>query len=177
MNLFFFMIEEKFITYGLGNFDPEKFEPIKNTKYNIKPKGGLWSSPKNSKFGWKDWCEAERYYKNSGLRNYFEFNLDKSSRVYIIDNFFDLTLIPYKIIDPLYSSLSFGQNFIDYEEMTKDYDAIWLTAKGQWETRLPESDGLFDIDGHSISLYGWDCESLLILNKDIIVNVEYFENK
>ena len=169
------MSEEVFITYGLGNFDYDKFEPIKNCKFNIKPKGGLWCSPKNSQFGWKDWCEAEEFCKNNGLKNYFEFNLKDSSRIYKIDCFYDLTLIPYKIIDPIYSSLSFSQNFIDYEEMAKHYDAIWLTAEGQWETRLPEMNGLFDIDGHNINLYGWDCESLLILNKDIIINVKYYE--
>ena len=61
--------------------------------------------------------------------------------------------------------------FIDYEEMAKEYDAIWLTVNGQWDTRLPEMDGNYDIDGSSINLYGWDCESLLILRKECIINV------
>ena len=161
-------IEEVFISYGLGNYDENKFNPIENIKsFNIKPKGGLWCSPVNSSYGWRDWCEAEEFVKGQGFSNYFKFNLKDMNRVYKINSFFDLLLFPYKIKTP-------GQNYIDYEEAAKHYDAIWLTEEGQRETRLPELNGLYDIDGSNINLYGWDCESLLILNKEAIINVQYF---
>lgn len=160
-----------FVSYGLGEYDPNRFDIIKNCKYNIKPVGGLWTSPKDSEYGWKYFCESENFCKTGGFDNGFEFQLKTDSNIYIIDSFYDLIKVPYKLKDPLYSGMRFNQNFIDYEEMAKEYDAIWLTAEGQWETRLPDMEGLYDFDGHSINLYGWDCESLLILRKECIINV------
>lgn len=161
------IINEWFVSYGLGEYSPEKFNTIKNRKYNIKPEGGLWSSPQSSEYGWKDFCD----FRENGFNNGFKFQLKPDSKVYIIDSFLDLIQVPYKLKDPFYNNIKFGQNFIDYEEMAKEYDAIWLTVNGQWDTRLPEMDGNYDIDGSSINLYGWDCESLLILRKECIINV------
>lgn len=161
-----------FVSYGLGEYNLEKFNEIKNRKFNIKPEGGMWTSPKKSLYGWIDFCKREDFRLPDGFINGFEFQLKPKSKVYIIDSFIDLIKVPYKLIDPFYNNIQFGQNFIDYEEMAKEYDAIWLTVNGQWETRLPEINGLMDFDGRSINLYGWDCESLLILNKDCIINVK-----
>ena len=47
---------------------------------------------------------------------------------------------------------------IDFKEASKTWDAIFLTEKGQRETRFT----------HPKNLYGWDCESVLILNSNII---------
>jgi len=165
------LVNIKFVSYGLSEYNPDLFNSIKNTEYNIKPSGGLWTSPKNSDYGWIDFCRDENYFKSGGFRTGFEFQLKPNSKVYIIDTFLDLIQVPYKIKNPLYSSnISFHQNFIDYEEMSKEYDAIWLTDNGEKDTRLPEMYGLFDFDGNTINLYGWDCESLLILRKDCIIN-------
>ena len=171
------LINTWFVSYGLGEYDPNLFDAIKNTKYNIKPLGGLWTSPKESKYGWIDFCRNENYYKSGGFKTGFEFQLKPNSSVYIINTFYDLIKAPYKIKDPLYSGISYNQNFIDYEKMAEEYDAIWLTDDGQYETRLPEMNGLFDFDGRVINLYGWDCESLIILRKDCIINIKNIDEK
>jgi len=49
----------KLIHYGSTSFDPKKFNPVLNSY--IKPTGGLWTSPIDSEFGWKDWCTAEDF--------------------------------------------------------------------------------------------------------------------
>lgn len=166
------LINTWFVSYGLGEYNPEKFNKIRNSKYNVKPAGGMWTSPKESEYGWIDFCKGENFRLPDGFTDGFEFQLKPDSKVYIIDSFIDLVRVPHKLIDPFYGNIQFGQNFIDYEEMAKEYDAIWLTAEGQWDTRLPEIEGLMDIDGRSINLYGWDCESLLILKKECIINVK-----
>ena len=38
------------IHYGASEYNPELFQPIVNSGW-IKPVGGLWTSPINSKFG------------------------------------------------------------------------------------------------------------------------------
>ena len=54
----------------------------------------------------------------------------------------------------------------DFEKVSKMFDAVYLTEEGQWKTR-------FSNNGCTYNLYGWDCESLLILNFDCIKNWEY----
>lgn len=154
---------KKFITLGCGNnFDPTKFRAIENSSYFCKPHGGLWSSPLDSEWGWRQWVESEmpEWMEEKYGKSRFIFTLKPGSKIYTIDSIFDLLSVPYKIKGSLLSSC-FG-DLIDFEEMAKEYDAILLTENGQAETRYSEYE-------FGMSLYGWDCESLLVLRPD---NVE-----
>lgn len=160
-----------FVSYGLGEYDPNCFKDIKNRMIN-KPIGGLWSSPKISDYGWVDFCRSHDFVLPEGFDSGFEFQLNPSSKVYVIDNFYDLIKIPYKIL-----SLDTRIKYIDYEEMAKKYDAIWLTVGGERDTRLPSFHNLYDFDLTSIDLYGWDCETLLILRKECITNIKNIDKQ
>lgn len=136
----------KLRTYGHGNtLDITKIQPIHNNKW-VKPDGGLWASPINSKCGWYKWCKEENF---GDLTTVFEFKID--GIVFIIDSLDDAKRLPWIKSD--------YQTFPDFEEMVKQgFDAIWLTEDGQWKTRLSTPD-----------LYGWDCECVLVLNPQSIV--------
>lgn len=54
---------------------------------------------------------------------------------------------------------------LNFEIMSKDYDVIHLTQKGQIKTRLT----------HPHNLYGWDAESCLIMNFDVIKIDKYIK--
>ena len=124
------------ITYGKNQFDINKFEPIKNDF--IKPFGGLWSSPINSNYGWFDWCKENDFGDLS-----CSFRFDFIGNVFIIDNVNHLKKLSW---------ISFMCP--DFEKLIKlKYDAIYLTEKGEKETRFSDP-----------SFYGWDCESVLIMN-------------
>lgn len=130
------------VTYGLGDaFAPEKFKPIKNRPH-VKPEGGLWASPINAEWGWKQWCEAENYGNLSSSFTYFV-----DGEIMVIDNLADLHKMPWVIF---YETL----HYPDYEATSKKFDAIYLTENGQQATRF----------SYPQSLYGWDCECLLIMN-------------
>jgi len=51
--------------------------------------------------------------------------------------------------------------YLDFEQLSKTYDAVWLTYNGERKTRYSNPD-----------LYGWDCESVLILNKNSVYQVK-----
>ena len=52
----------------------------------------------------------------------------------------------------------------DFEEiMSLGYDAI--------DYRLSDEVGAFAFDSLYWCLYGWDCDSILILNKDIVIPI------
>ena len=130
------------ITYGCGKkFDVAKFKPVKNKMF-VKPEGGLWASPVNSNYGWREWCKDESF---GNLSHHFKFEFE--GNVFVIDGTRSAAQMPWL---EAYSVLKYP----DFEKMVSlGYDAIWLTEKGQHETRFGEP-----------SLYGWDCESVLVMN-------------
>ena len=127
-----------------------------NGRFHLnKPAGGLWASPIGSNHSWRKYAESfrgEEHFKKS-----FTFSLKDSARVLIIDSREDIKKIPIIKHDLDDLSLKF-----DFQKLVKKYDAIFLTEKGERRTR----------HHHPMSFYGWDCESILVFNKDIIVPVE-----
>lgn len=142
------------IHYGSTKYIKEKVKPITNA-IRVKPNGGLWTSPVNSKYGWKDWCEDEEY-RPCDDTNSFKLKLHNWAKVYIIDSLDDLKKMP------VYHYQNDKLFFIDFENLSKSYDAIWLTEKGEGETRL----------SYPIDLYGWDCESVLIMNPESCYQID-----
>lgn len=137
------------IHYGSNHYNDKLFKPIKNQNW-VKPSGGLWTSPIDSKWGWKDWCESENFHTNS-LNKMFKLKFKPDSKVIVIDSLEDLKSLPTQS-----NQLYLFQKYLDFEKLSLVADAIWLTEKGQSETRL----------SYDINLYGWDCESVLIMNKN-----------
>ena len=136
------------IHYGSDKFIPKKVLPVKNTDW-VKPKkeGGLWTSPIDSKWGWKDWNDCERFIECDD-RNSFTVYLKADAKIFVIDSLEDLKKAPLRE--------GYGKKVLDFELIAQNYDAIWLTEKGQNETHF----------SYPIDLSGWDCETVLILNPD-----------
>ena len=145
----------KYIHYGTKIFVPNRFKEIKNdddTKPN--PDTGFWASRLDAEWGWAKWCKSigYRYFDKNG---YFIFTLSENAKVCHLYAFDDLLKLPQN--EQIKSDKSWY--FIDFEKSTKIYDAI----------ELHMTDG-FDSD-LSHALYGWDCDCILILNKDIIIPI------
>lgn len=140
--------------HGASKYDASKFLPIRNSIYRRKPIGGLWTSPINSEYGWRQWCEDQNF--STGPLDEF-FDIEFAGRVYVIDQLKDLLNAPLVRYTSPYGLVSVQS--IDFEQLiNQGYDAIHLTTKGQIETRFSEP----------INLYGWDCESVLIMNEKSI---------
>jgi len=128
-----------------------------------KPLGGLWCSPLNSKRSWEDWCKAEDF---CNLDEYFTviFDITKEGML-IINSKEDLSKLP--LIKPRNLEIGYNINitYIDFRSLLKGgCKSIWLTQKGVWDTK-------FD---YPIGLYSWDCETVLIMDNNIIT---YYEIK
>lgn len=140
------------IHFGSNHYNPKMIRPIKNREW-CKPSGGLWTSPEDSKYGWKEWCKAEDF-RDCNEHNCFKLNLNEEAKVYVINNVQDILKAP--LVKIKYKDM-YSKQFIDFELLSKEYDAIWLTEEGQRKTRNSEPD-----------LYGWDCETVLILNPNCV---------
>lgn len=143
------------IRYGSESFDRTAFTPIENKIGWVKPYGGLWASPVGSEWGWKQWCVSEEFHLEE-LEKSFEFNY--TGNIFVIDSEADAKKMP--VIKDEYT-IYFARP--DFEKMQRSgYDAIHLTVNGQDETRF----------SRECCLYGWDCESVLIMNPAGIKPIE-----
>lgn len=143
-----------------GEFEPskERMKPILNLEYLLKPFGGLWTSCYDESRGsdWIQWCLGERFNVPDNGYNSWVLDVDGEPKMLIINSLAHLIKafkthgITYESDHPLHS---FNAVFptLDFEALSRDFDGMHLTARGQYETHLSYPE----------SLYGWDCESTL----------------
>ncbi len=151
---------DAYIHYGSSEFIPEKFKPIENGEHRwTKPRGGLWSSPISSDCGWKQWCEAEQYRVDL-LGKSFTFELDDDVKVLEITSGEDASKLE-KYANFHGNERSFpGIYSIDFEAIVSDgYSAILALAGTDYS--------VYHI------LYGWDCDTLLVLDKGCVRPCEH----
>lgn len=145
---------DKYIHYGHTKFDINLFCPIKNRTMFSKPFGGFWASKVNALYGWKDWCENENFMECSDSCS-ITFALSDNAKILTINNIKDLKELP-KAKQPVEVTGSLFENYIDFEKLLEiGYDAV--------EVNISSDDRLY------MALYGWDCDSILIMNPKIIV--------
>ena len=147
------------IHYGANKYMPEKFSPIKNRNHQKPVHGtGLWTSPMDSNTDWRDYIRDDGWEeRHESVKIFFVVCLYADAKIFVIDSEDDLQkapLIDYKGYEP--------RKNIDFEAAAKKYDAIWLTEKGQIDTR----------HAYPVKLFGWDIESVLILNPNCIFPVD-----
>lgn len=145
--------EKVYINYGRIEFKKQLFCPTRNRAGFPKPEGGLWASNVNAEYGWKDWCRDENF-RECNIENSFKFKLSDSARVLEINSVKDLEDLPLVSGTKLEGNPYFCIP-LDFEKICKNYDAIELTISNDWRLYY--------------SLYGWDCDSILIMNPDIII--------
>lgn len=159
------MEHQIYIHYGTTNFDPSKGFPIKNEPHWVKPGGGLWASRINASRGWKDWCESEDY-NHTDFTKSFQFTVKEGANIAVIKTVEDLMKLPmqdgcdyneYKVV---------GHYWIDFEKCLElGIDAVEICYYGD-EYEDSEYWPLHYI------LYGWDCDSIVILNPDVVEPLE-----
>ena len=140
----------KYIHYGHKEFDIDKFIAPKNIQLFNKPIGGLWASKVDAKFGWKHWC-AENDYCECSEGNAFTFDISENANVLYINCVDDVNKLPDQDTDLTLTCIK----TVDFEQLIKNgIDAIEFNISKDWDLYM--------------ALYGWDCDSTLILNPNIV---------
>ena len=137
-----------YIHYGDDTF--RKMNPIKNRAWFTKPHGGLWASRVNDPHGWKDWCETEEF-RLDALGSYFLFTLKPEARVLELSHEDQLENLPK--LKPYNKNDTWSECILDFEKLAMEYDAVEVTNIGR----------LY------YPLYRWDCNSILVMNPDIVI--------
>lgn len=146
-----------YIHYGHTEFDRSKFQPIENIPSFSKPKGGLWASDVNAKYGWKEWNDRE-HFRDCNELNSFKFTLTSDARVYQINSRFEVEEMP-QVGGELHRFYDILGCYPDFEKIVEmGYDVVEVNMSNDW--------------GIYYALYGWDCDSIIVLNPDVIVPVK-----
>lgn len=150
------------VFYNDKEYDPSKVTGIQYDDplhvMRNKPFGGLWASPVDSKLSWKKWCEDEKFHLEK-LQVPFMFKISRDAKIYVIDDFEDLKKVSLKKSAYIKNML-----YIDYKLLEiLGFDGIFVTANAASSLKcLP-----LPYEG----LGSWDCESICIFNKNIVIPI------
>ncbi len=146
-----------YVHCGSDHFDKNLFVFAKNqTEYPwVKPDfGGMWASPLDSDNKWDDWCLSNDFHIDELIQRFY-FKLTDDAKVIVIDSNDKLEKLVSQGLCRKHFTIS--EYYLDFEKILQQgYDAISviINAETYW------------------SLYGWDCDTLLVLNPDCIIEVE-----
>lgn len=146
---------QQYIHYGSSKF--HSIAPIQNRPMFTKPEGGLWASPIDAPFGWKEWCQREHFRENNE-DNSFKFVVKNESKIIHIRDVKDLEKLPKQ-------KDTYGLDSVcclDFEQIQKDYDGIELHLSEEEKSTETFCNGLY------FKLYGWDCDSIIIFHDEAI---------
>lgn len=151
---------------GTRRFNKDFFQPIANIPGFSKPLGGFWASPIDAKYGWKEWCKENGEW-DWLTGDAFVFEIPDSARVLRIEKIADILYeyLDSSFCDPeRYALAKDSAGFcnptlpLDFEKLAEKFDAVEILAGSNYD--------LYN------AFYGWDCDSILIMNPDIIVESE-----
>lgn len=145
----------KYIHYGHKNFDLSLFVEPQNREHFTKPTGGLWGSPLDAERGWKQWCESESF-QDCNEDNCFIFELIDTANIYQINCKEDIEQLPL-------------QNSIITTWLAPDFEAIKKSGIDAIQFNLSNDTTENYFERIYYALYGWDCDCILVLNKDVVV--------
>ena len=157
-------MDKLYIHYGHRNFSKERVTKMKsgpggNMAIN-KPDFGLWGSPVDCEFGWKDWCESEDF-RTDTLDRYFVFKVKDGAKIFTVRK--DSDISDYLYTPHLYTlKYMFPPNYIDFNKIMKEYDGMELIhGYNYWDLHF----------GH---FYSWDVDSIVVWNPDVIEVVDKY---
>ena len=167
------MEEIIYIHYGSSRFDPQRFVPIKNCSWKPKPEDGtgLWACRVGDEHGWKSWCRSAGFRLET-LDTAFKFTLKSDAKVLTLEIPSDLLVLPKlypwnpgireteeeldftdpPTVEQMMARFAPHWCFLNYEKLSEEYDAIEL-----------RNSYLF----HD-SLNTWDCDSIVVMNPDVV---------
>lgn len=150
-----------YITYGKGNvLDTSRLPDLNELdltpSFINKIPGTLWGSPVDANFGWKEWCHNNDFHTTS-FKTSFKWTIKEDSRLLFISTLEDLEKVPFV-------ETEFGLLQIDFQKIANDYDAMEISMDNLYigHMFLSEKERAFN---------SWDCDSIMVLNKDIIIPV------
>lgn len=156
-------MDKRYIHYNSDTFDKERLKRAltHDKKYRRRDKPfGLWASPVNAKYGWKEWCEDEEW-RLDRLDESFEFSLLPEAEILTINKLEDaadfiLELRMHRTVN--HAGMYSTEYCLDLPMIYDRYDAMEVNM----------SNDFMSFHDNEV-FYSWDVDSIVIWNPDIIV--------
>lgn len=147
----------EYVHYGSNKFDARKLIDgvVENRFRRTDKPWGLWASPVNAKYGWKDWCEDEDY-NTDDLYLSFRFRVKANARILHIHSLSDAK--KYLLVKERFYSIT--DYMLDLKRIYAHYDGMELHLSDDWSMR---DNNVF---------YTWDADSICVWNPDVIESEE-----
>lgn len=154
-------MQKSYIHYGNDHFDMNLFNEKKNNprdnQFLNKPPFGFWASPFGDEYyGWKEWCEGEKWHTDT-LKKSFIFTLRPDAKILTVTCNSDIE--PYLKRDPVFRYTN--RYCVDFEKLMYKFDAMELIHGDNFE-ELHMIPGYFN---------NWDVDSIVIWNPFVILSV------
>ena len=151
-------MDKLYIHYGSNQLIKDKVTEMKreagSNMYINKPDFGLWGSPVDCEFGWKEWCESEDF-RTDTLDRYFVFKVKDGDKIFTVRKNDDVS--DYLYTPHLFTlKYMFPPKYIDFDKIMKEYDGM----------ELIHGDNYMDL--HYGYFYSWDVDSIVVWNPDVI---------
>jgi hypothetical protein len=143
---------------GHDELNLDAIEPVANNNLFTKPdKGGMWLSVNNA---WENWClnNEETWIED---KKRYEIKLKENSNILKIESVSDLEKLP-KCKNNIKEYDVTQWTLLDFEELSKNYDGVQVMVNNDKTPNKTYENSLYQ------RLYGWDCDSLLLFNKEAI---------
>lgn len=158
-------MDKLYIHYGSNQLFKDKVTEMKrlagSNMWINKPDFGLWGSPVDCEFGWKDWCESEDF-RTDALDQYFVFKVKDGAKIFTVRE--DSDVSDYLYAQHLYT-LEYmfpPRNYIDFDKIMKEYDGMELIHEGNYSSL------------YYTYFYSWDVDSIVVWNPDVIEVVDKY---
>lgn len=139
--------KERYVHFGSRYFDPLRFVWVQNLPHRNKPEGGLWASSTHADYGWYEWSRDNDDFGHCRFTKAFLFELKPETRVLKLKTIEDVK----NAAKIGHSTVSCGMICLDFEAIAEQYDVIDFSVAH-----------LYNV------MYGWDCDSILVMNPDVI---------
>lgn len=158
------MSQQRYIHYGPFPYHLDCYQPISfggagKSKWCTKPDdGGLWASPMGDKFyTWEMWCRANNFHLER-LDNPFIFELKPDAKILYIHENSDLDFMC-------------GMGFLKHRSIQKLMDVWTIDWKAILDFGYDAILVLLLTDKIYRTFDDWSCDTLLVLNPDVVVEV------
>jgi len=135
---------------------------------HLKPDGGIWACPVDASFGWREWCKEKGHTDQWGkpFPIYLEVCMERAIVVERREDLEKLVWVPM-FGDASYLSWLKRPDWVEMKRL--GVDVVYVTEKGEQATRFGRFSERGTLPGQD--LYGWDCDSILILRERAVLQV------
>lgn len=171
-----------YIHYGSDHFDKFLFKPLKNRRTfpASKPdvKSGLWASPVDSKYGWKDWVIEQDF--GADLQKSFKFQLKNQDKIFDVSTIEDaIDLIKrYYLKETEFHKLYYVDSLETILDNIASKNVFLASNSFLLDFEKMQNDGYTGLEIHIAKnpmfyylFYGWDMDSIIVWNVDEIIPV------